>query len=398
MTNLTEKKPPLFILILLVSFASVSAVLFTPALPQISLKLGISAAQAQLTITVFLIGYALGVLPYGPLSNRYGRKPTIYIGCTLAILGCLLIMLVEKFNFFWLLMVGRLLMALGSSVGLKIAFTMIGDVYQHEKATKTISYLMFSFAVVPSLGVAIGGFLTKTFGWMSCFYFLTGYSLFIFFLSLFLPETCPGKDPHALKIKMIAEGYWHKLKNTKLIVCALLVGCGTSVIYLFAAEAPFIAMNRIGLSPEQYGLLNFIPPVGLIIGSMLANYFAGKKDPLFLISRGIWGVLIISVGMFILFLFGSVNPWTLFIPMPLIYINESLVFANATSLIMTHAKNKSYASAMMSFVNMGLSVFVLISFEAVPAHGTFLMPLVFTATAVIMICLRMSLPRLLIRH
>ena len=389
-----RKEPSLFILTLLVSFPSVCAVLFTPALPEIAQKLGISDARAQLTITVFLIGYALGILPYGPISNRYGRKPAIYIGIALTILGCLMVLFVEKFNFFWLLILGRLLMALGSSVGLKIVFTIVGDVYQHEKSIKIISYLMLFWAMVPALAIAIGGFLTEQFGWMSCFYFLTGYSIFLFFLSLFLPETCHERDHHALKVSAIAEGYLLKLKNKRLIVCSLLMGCGTAVIYLFAAQAPFIGINTIGLSAERYGLLNFILPVGLIIGSMLANMLAGKKDPLFSIRLGISIALVFAALMLIFFMCGIVNIWTLFIPMPLLFIGESIVYTNATSLVMTHAKNKSYASATMSFINMSMSVCILFIFAALPYRGTFLMPLVFTLLMLAMLALQIYLSRL----
>ncbi len=390
-----QKEPSLFILLLLVSFASISAVLFTPGLPQIAMQLGVSDATAQLTITVFLIGYALGLLPYGPLSNRYGRKPTVYLGISIAILGCLLVLLVEKFHSFPLLILGRLMMALGSSVGLKIAFTMIGDVYQHERATKKITYLMLSFAIAPALAIGVGGFLTDRFGWASCFYFQTGYSIFLLIMAFFLPETCREIDPHALKVKTIAEGYLQKIKNKKLVICAMLMGCGTSIIYLFAAEAPFIAINQIGLSAERYGLLNFIPPVGLIAGSLLANALAGKKPQLSVMMLGIAIACTFTAVMFILFLLNIVNPWTLFIPMPLIYLGESLVFANATSLVLSHAKNKSYASAAMSFLNMGMSVVTLLVFESLPSHSVIVMPLVFTFLAAAMILLRGRLSHLM---
>ncbi|MBS0604942.1 MAG: MFS transporter [Verrucomicrobia bacterium] len=389
-----QKEPSLFILLILVSFASLSAVLFTPALPQIALNLGISDAKAQLTVTIFLIGYAIGLLPYGPLSNRWGRKPTAYLGICIAILGCLMVLFVDRFHSFSLLIVGRLLMALGSSVGLKIAFTMVGDVYQHEKATKKISYLMLSFAIAPALAIAVGGLLTTHFGWMSCFYFQTVYSFFLLALSFLLPETCSKIDPDALKIKTIAEGYLQKITNKKLVLCAMLMGCGTSVIYLFAAEAPFIGINHIGLSPYHYGLLNFIPPVGLILGSLLANALAGKMEALSTMFLGISIAFFCTAVMLLMFLFGIVNPWSLFVPMPFVYLGESLVYANASSMILSHAKNKSYASATMSFLNMGMSVVTLLIFESLPIHGLMIMPVIFTLTTLVMMLLRRRLSRL----
>ena len=99
--------------------------------------------------------------------------------------------------------------------------------------------------------------------------------------------------------------------------------------------------------------------------------------------------------MLILFLLDRVNPWTLFIPMPLIYLGESLVYANATSLVLSHAKNKSYASAAMSFLNVGMSVATLFVFESLPSHSVIVMPLVFTSLAAAMILLRGGLSRIM---
>ena len=102
--------------------------------------------------------------------------------------------------------------------------------------------------------------------------------------------------------------------------------------------------------------------------------------------------ILFTVIMLILFWMGSVNVWTLFLPMPFIYIGESLVYANASSLILTHAKNKSYASATMGFITMGSCAATLF------IAGSALMPLIFTAIAVFMLLLlgalkKLSLPK-----
>lgn len=385
-----KKEPSLFILLLLASFASVSAVLFTPALPEIANFLGISSSQAEWTITIFLIGYAFGNLPWGPFSNRFGRKPAIYWGIALAILGSILVILVQWFPLFWLFLLGRFLSALGSSVGLKIAFTMIGDVYQGEAATRKISYFMLSFAMGPGIAIALGGFLTDTFGWSSTFYSLMGYSILLFILSLSLPETCQEKKPESLKIGKIATGYLNTFKNARIILSAFLMGCGGCFVYLFAAAAPFIGIDRIGLRPDQYGLLNFIPPLGMLAGTALTRKLTGKRDSLSIMLIGILIALAGAFFMLVSFLAGIVTAWTLFLPMPLLYAGLSLVFANASSLAMSHAKDKSNASAIMNFLNMGTCCIALFIFGLFPQQ-IFLLPLAFTFIALIMLLLRRRL-------
>lgn len=389
----TSKEPQLFILLLLASFASVSAVLFTPALPEMAKQFGITSAQAQLTMTTFLVGYAFGNLPYGPFSNRFGRKPAIYVGALLAVVGCLIILLAGVLDAFWLLLVGRFLSALGSSVGLKITFTMIGDVFSQTQASKKISYVMLSFAIAPGLAIALGGLLTNHFGWVSCFYFLTAYSLLLLALSTLLPETCQKQDMDALDGVKILTSLAQKLKNKKLVTCALLMGCATSFVYLFASEAPFIGIDKIGLSPDVYGILNFIPPVGMIIGSFFALRLAGKWEILPIMTLGIVIALLGAAAMFVLFLLDIVSLYTLFIPMPFIYVGLSLIFSNTSALAMSHAKNKSNASAVMNFINMGVSVAALLTLESLTSHKAYILPLFFLLLGGLMLVLHLSLLR-----
>src|SRR5436190_17052493 len=99
-----------FTLLLLISFASVNAVLFTPALPAIANFFAISDSTAQLTITWFLVGYAIGQLIYGPIANRYGRKPALYVGISLQIFSSLLCVLAGKLHLYSLLVTARFLL------------------------------------------------------------------------------------------------------------------------------------------------------------------------------------------------------------------------------------------------------------------------------------------------
>ncbi len=382
------KEPSLWILLLLVSFASISAVLFTPSLPELTQKLQITPSEAQFTITIFLVGYALGNLPYGPLANYLGRKSAIYVGIMLALAGSALIVLVAFVGLFWLFILGRFLLALGSSVGITLAYTIIGDIYKKKALTKKISYFMLVFAIGPSASVALGGFLTAHFGWVSCFYFLIAYSLFLLIATSYLPETIKKLDRDALILKKIREGYCAKLKNKTLITASVLMGLGSSTIYLFASEAPFVGISYIGLTPEAYGLLNFIPPAGMIVGSILVNILAGKKEPFSVILLGIFIALSSSLVMLGLFLLGSISLWSLFLPMPFIYIGDTLVFSNASSFAMTYARNKSNGSAVMNCINLAMCVLILLAVEALASHHLLVMPITFATVFFLMFFMR----------
>lgn len=368
------KEPSIPILFLIVSFASVLAILYTPALPEIARRFNISEAQAQLSMTLFLFGYAFGNLPYGPLSNRFGRKPVLYWGSIGALIGTLMALLAGSFNSFELFLAGRVLSALGSSVGMKISFTMVGDAFSQTAATKKISIIALSFAITPGLAVMLGGFLTEQLGWESCFYFLCLYSLLLLFLSTFLPETHPNPDPGALNWQSIKEKYLKAICNKKLIGRSLLLTCGTSMIYLFGTLAPFIGINHIGLSPQSYGLLNLIPPVGLLTGYILSHQFAGKKEPMFVILLGVLICVVASTLILLLFAFGDVTAWSLFLPMPLLYLGIAMVYSTTSALTMSHAHDKSTTSSIMNFVNMGGPCLMLFVGGLIPAQWTLGLP------------------------
>jgi len=388
---MTAKKPSLLTLLLLMPFASISAVLFTPALPEIAKVLRVSDGEVQTSMSLFLLGYAFGNLLYGPIAKRFGRKPAIYLGVIIALFGSSLTLLAGKNHFFGLFLTGRFLSALGSSVGMKISFTIIADAFNQAQATKKLALATLAFAIAPGLAVGSGGVLTTYYGWESCFYALIAYSCLVFVLSLFLPETAPYLDKGALNFQNIKATYKRKLQNKKLVYSALIMGCVTSIIYLFSTLAPFLGINRIGLTPEEYGFLNFIPPFGLIGGSLASHWLATRKEKLAVIQLGGLIALLAICIMFVFFTLGKINLWTLFLPIPFILVGTSLVFNNASTFAMNHMQDKSNGSAIMSFLNMALATVAVLAAQSIRSPTPLLMPTLFLFFAFLLLFLQRKL-------
>lgn len=374
---LATKRPTFILLFLLISFGSVSAVLFTPALPQISTYFGVTSSAAQLTVTLFLVGYALGQLIYGPLANGYGRKIALYIGISLEIISALICALSASFHAFWLLIVGRLFMALGASVGLKMSFTLVADCYSATDGTKIISHLMMAFAIAPGLGITLGGFLAQHLGWQSCFYFLAGYGALLLYLVYRMPETATLIDFNALKLSNIFYKYTHEFNNTPLILGGCLMGCATAFVYIFAALAPFVAMEQMHLNPSEYGLWNLLPPIGILVGSQFSAYLSKKMSVMRAIILGIVITLFGIALMFIAFALQMLFAIWLFLPLTIIYVGMSFIFANASALAMQNAQDKSTASAIMNFINMGIATVCVLSIGLIPTHSVLLLPVMY---------------------
>jgi DHA1 family bicyclomycin/chloramphenicol resistance-like MFS transporter len=356
-----KKEPSVFVLLLLVSYAAVLAVLFTPALPSIAKHFQISTETTQLTITLFLLGYALGQLPYGPLSNRFGRKKTLYAGLILSIFGSLLCAMAGVIDQFWLLVLGRIASAFGASVGLMMTYTIMSDFYEPRVARQKLAYVMLSFAITPNASAALGGYLTQHFGWQTTFYAEAVYGAILLHLCKQLPETCTQIDPTPLSLKSIVFGYLRCLRNFKLVLCGMLQGCCTSFVYVFAALAPFIAIHTLGLTPGTYGLWNLAAAAGMLVGCFIARKTSHRISPLRSILLGLAILLVGSAAMLLAFLSGNLNVRTLFLPFSLINMGLMFPYINCAIIATSEVKNRASASALLSFLNIAMCVVTVLA-------------------------------------
>lgn len=361
-----QTKIRLFTLLLMISFASVNAVLFTPALPALADFFQITSNTAQLTITWFLIGYALGQLIYGPIANRFGRKPALYAGIMLQILSSLLCILAGLLNEFTIMVIARFMLALGSSVGLKMTFTLVHEYYETKKANQTISYLMLAFGITPGLGIALGGILVMHFGWMSCFYASALYGFILLLLTTQLTETKTDLDKNALQLNHLVRHYREQFKNPFILTGGLLMGTCTAFIYIFAAIGPFIAINLFGMNSAEYGSANILPPLGLIAGSLLATQLVKKHASEWVIRIGIAITCLGSITMFLITLSHLPVLYAIFLPMIIIYFGLALIVPNASTLAMNNTADKAHGASAMSFLNMGSATALVLGISLLP--------------------------------
>ncbi|MDO8955173.1 MAG: MFS transporter [Gammaproteobacteria bacterium] len=385
----TTKLPSMLTLLLLVTVAAVNAVLFTPALPSIQSFFGVGVSTTQLTISLYLIGYAIGQLLYGPLANRFGIKHAIYYGMAISFVGALLCMLSSPTHHFIYMALGRFLMALGSSVGLMISFAIVMHCYPQELAKQKISHLLAGFGIAPGVSIMIGGILVQHFGWQSCFYFLALYGLAVTYMCSRLPQFNYTLDLSALKCSRIIYNYVAQLKNLKLAIGSLLMGFCTAYVYVFAAEAPFIGMKLIQMKPSEYGLWALLPSLGILIGSYLSaktsqNLSTHKSMAIGFLVMGL-GIMAMLIGLHL-----YLRPQSLFISMFIILIGYCLIYIQASSIALNGATDRANASAMMSFINMAICTIAVFGLSAFH-HTLYLMPLFFIGLFIAMGALTLGL-------
>src|SRR5579864_1101349 len=166
----TATPGPLFALAL----ASISLIgplavhLFLPVIPAVKAALGLSEATAQLTFSIALFGMAFATLFYGSLSDRYGRRPVLLSGLALFLAGSALSAVATTVG---VLVIGRLVQAIGAGCGITLGRAIAQDVYGQERLVKAIAYLTMAYTIGPMISPIVGGLLIDAFGWRSVFGF-----------------------------------------------------------------------------------------------------------------------------------------------------------------------------------------------------------------------------------
>ncbi len=385
MYKLSCRKPPLICLILLISFPSFTAVLLSPALPAMSDFFHVSNGVIQQLMTIFIIGYAFGQLIYSPTANRFGRKIAAYSGMVLYLFSCLVCLVGIYSHNLTTIIIGRLLMALGSSVGMIISYTIISDFYFPQQSRSVVSYAVLAYAFMPALANALGGLITSHLSWIDCFYFYLLYGLIIFITMICLPETLVEKDINALKIKPILRSYFHAFTNGQLLLFSMMYGLMAAFIYIIASGSPFIAMDIIKMTPAYYGTLLLIAYGGQIIGALSAGRLSKLLSAYQVIIIGYCAIIFGSILMLTSFLLHWINTWSLILPLFLIMIGLPMTYGSVTTMALMNYPDKATGSAIMSFITMLIALLFTFILTLLPNQNPLVMPSLFLTILVIAI-------------
>lgn len=265
----TIGKIPHLLLYLLVSLSTLTETIYSAALPNIAEQLNTTGGIAQLSTTAYYLGFAIGILTLGRVSDIYGRRPIVLLGIGFYVIITFLITLSPNIESFIAL---RFLQAYGASVGSVLSQAMARDSYKGWELSYAYAGVGMVMSVVPSVGSALGGYIIEYYQeWQWVFKSLvmfSGVSLFIYLK--FLPETNPyigdGKNNRFYTVLMIA------LKDRTLLSYALMVGAFNGMCFGFYIQAPFIFIDNMGINPSVYGKLFMILSAANLIGALYCRH------------------------------------------------------------------------------------------------------------------------------
>ena len=241
-----------------------------PAMPAMVEALGSTRTLVQLSLSLFMIGVAVGQLLPGPLSDRFGRKPVIIAGLlvtAVAALGCALAETVE------MLMAFRFMHGMAAASGFIVARAVIRDRYERGDAARVISLLLFFFCFGPLLAPIVGAHLTVSFGWNAMFLFIAAYSVLIAMLfGLAFGETLDRTDPDALRIAPMLRNFAEISRSLSFWAYTACAAAAYGILFSFLAASPHVIITFFGETETAFAYMF----AGCMIGSMI-GMLAGAR-------------------------------------------------------------------------------------------------------------------------
>lgn len=260
---------------MLAAFGPLAIDLYLPALPAIARGLSAPAAQVQLSITVFLSGFAVGMLVYGPLSDRYGRRPVMQAGIALFVLASLACMLAEAVE---ALVLFRFLQALGGGAASVLARAVVRDVFQAAEAIRTLSLMAMVTAIAPLLAPLLGSLLLAWAGWRACFAFLLCWGVCsLLVVWRFLPESLPVERRGQLSLLAAFAAYFRLLLDPVALGLVLAGGMSFAAMFAYITGSPFYFIELNGLSPLAYSWIFAANALGIFIANFVNSRLARSR-------------------------------------------------------------------------------------------------------------------------
>lgn len=327
--------------------------MYLPSLPDIAASLAAPAAEVQQTITVFLLGFALGMLVYGPISDRFGRRPVIAAGLALFLLASILCAAADGIG---TLTVGRLLQAIGGGAASALARAVAKDLFSTEGAARALSLMAMVMAVAPLAAPTIGGQILLVADWRTIFHVLAAFGAAGLLATLtLLPESLPPSARAGIRL-LGAFGAYGRLLADRHALADLASGAFTSAaMFAYITGTPFVYIEYFGVPPQWYGALFGANVAALLIASGLNARYVGQAGlrritRLSIVLAAIGGTALLAAGAT-----GFGGLWGVAVPLLLVVGVQTPVAANCTAQLMGRfPASAGAASALFGAVRFGL--------------------------------------------
>lgn len=345
----------------LMAFTSLSTDIYLPAMPTMATEL---QGDAELTVTGFLIGFAIAQLIWGPISDHIGRRIPLFIGMVLfavGSIGCAMSQSIEQIVF-W-----RVFQALGACTGPMLSRAMIRDLYTRSRAAHMLSTLVIIMAIAPIAGPLLGGQMIKFSTWHSIFWLLAVIGTLMFFSIFYLPETLSPENRTKASLGSAFTNYLELFKNLPFMRYTLSLTFYYVAAYAFITGSPFVYIDYYGVDPQHYGWLFAVNIVG-VMGMSFVNRQLVHRFRLGTLLKVTTLIATLSISIMMISVkaeFGGI--WMIIIPVFIFFSMNGIIAASSTAAALDEVqRNAGSASAVIGSLQYGsgiISTLLLATFK-----------------------------------
>jgi DHA1 family bicyclomycin/chloramphenicol resistance-like MFS transporter len=329
------------------AFGPISIDFYLPGLPQLTSDFDAPASAGQLTLTACLLGLAVGQLVFGPLTDRFGRRPPLLAGLAVYLLASVACAAAPDI---WVLIGLRLVQGLSGSAGIVVARSVVRDLVSGVEAARLFSILMVVIGVAPILAPILGGALLHVTSWRGLFVILAAVDACILAASArWLPETLPPERRR--RAGEAGVGFRELLRDRFFLAYSVVMGLAFAAMFSYIAGSTFVLEGIHGVSPQLYGVIFAVNALGITAASQLNRVMLGRRSPRRMLFAGVAAQALAATALLVIVLAGGTGLAGI---LPCLFVSVAsigLVIPNATALALTdypHAAGR--ASALLGML------------------------------------------------
>jgi DHA1 family bicyclomycin/chloramphenicol resistance-like MFS transporter len=321
--------------------------LYAPTLPHLPEIFAVSAADAQLTMTVNLAAFGIAILFWGPVAERFGRRLTLLIGVTGFLASTLLCALAWSFD---ALLWGRALQGITASAQSVVVVLIIRESYDRVTALRLMGVYGFALGLAPAVGPLIGGHLFVWMGWRAPFFALALFLVIALRMCWRVAPETTGPQPGALDPFLILDDYWGLISKREFLRVALPLAATSGALFAYLIEGPFLFIDKFGLPTESFGVWHSLIVLAYMGGALTATALARLLGPERLTPAGLAMTTTSAVALTIMMaLFGGGSLQMVVGMLSIFAVGLGLAFAAGTPLALEQAGERpaGVASALL---------------------------------------------------
>jgi DHA1 family bicyclomycin/chloramphenicol resistance-like MFS transporter len=346
--------PPISYRALLLLLAAITALgpiatnLYLPALPAVREYFDASVAAVQATFSVSLITFAIGILAWGPIADRYGRRTAVLCGLAIMITGALVCFSAQSLH--WLV-VGRGIQAFGTATGIVVARAIVSDRYPVERMTRALAQLTMVAVLGNSLAPVFGGFLAAGFGWRAVFAVLVVTATTIGVAAWRrLPET-RRPSAHPPRAREMAGAAWSLLRMPMFAGCMLQGAVVYATFLVFISLAPYVMVSAFGRPATEFGMYYLFIAVGYFLGNWSVGRLMSHRGQHWMVVTGVLLAAVGAVAALAFVALGLTHPLWIFVPIGVLSYGQGLALPNVTATAVSMApQHAGVGSSLLGFL------------------------------------------------